>query len=81
MGDSEILATTASLNRWTSLFSDLIGKKVDDSFLWVPPFYTTGGVDISGGRNVLVNRTAPFMAIRGRQHCVAVDRGDGLSCG
>jgi hypothetical protein len=49
------MAITANLNRLTfndpdevrALFSDLIGKKVDDSFLLIPPFYTTGGVDIS----------------------------------
>ena len=48
------MAITANLNRLTfndadeirALFSDLIGKKVDDSFLLIPPFYTTGGVDI-----------------------------------
>jgi hypothetical protein len=43
------MAITANLNRLTfndadevrALFSDLIGKKVDDSFLLIPPFYTT----------------------------------------
>jgi hypothetical protein len=41
------MAITAKLNRLTfddvdevrALFSDLIGKKVDDSFLLIPPFY------------------------------------------
>jgi hypothetical protein len=45
------MAITANLNRLTfndanevrALSSDLIGKKVDDSFILVPPFYTTGG--------------------------------------
>jgi len=45
------MAITANLNRLTfndadevrALFSDLIGKKVDDSFLLIPPYYTTGG--------------------------------------
>ena len=49
------MAITAKLNRLTfndadevrALFSDLIGKKVDDSFLLIPPFYTTGGCSIS----------------------------------
>lgn len=44
------MAITANLNRLTfndadevrALFSELIGKKVDDSFLLIPPFYTTG---------------------------------------
>jgi hypothetical protein len=43
------MAITANLNRLTfndadevrALFSDLIGKKVDDSFLLIPPFYAT----------------------------------------
>src|SRR5258706_15105389 len=66
-------AITANLNRLTfndadevrALFSDLIGKKVDDSFLLIPPFYTTGGVDISIGRNVFVNQNCTFYDIGG----------------
>src|ERR1700727_2245330 len=62
------MAITASLNRLTfddpdeirALFSDLIGKKVDDSFLLIPPFYTTGGTDIRVGRNVFVNQNCTF---------------------
>jgi acetyltransferase-like isoleucine patch superfamily enzyme len=67
------MAITASLNRLTfddadeirALFSDLIGKKVDDSFLLIPPFYTTGGVDISVGRNVFVNQNCTFYDLGG----------------
>jgi hypothetical protein len=67
------MAITATLNRLTfndadevrSLFSDLIGKNVDDSFLLIPPFYTTGGVDISVGRNVLVNQNCTFYDLGG----------------
>src|ERR1700755_2571807 len=62
------MAITANLNRLTfddadevrALFSDLIGKKLDDSFLLIPLFYTTGGVDISIGRNVFVNQNCTF---------------------
>jgi acetyltransferase-like isoleucine patch superfamily enzyme len=62
------MAITANLNRLTfndadevrALFSDLIGKKVDDSFLLIPQFYTTGGVDISIGRNVFINQNCTF---------------------
>ena len=62
------MAITASLNRLTfddpdeirALFSDLIGKKVDDSFLLIPPFYTTGGLDICIGRNVFINQNCTF---------------------
>ena len=64
---------TANLNRLTlndaneirTLFSDLIGKKVDDSFLLIPPFYTTGGVDISVGRNVFINQNCTFYDLGG----------------
>jgi acetyltransferase-like isoleucine patch superfamily enzyme len=64
---------TAALNRLTfndadevrALFSELIGKKVDDSFVLIPPFYTTGGVDISVGRNVFVNQNCTFYDLGG----------------
>src|SRR5260370_37268362 len=67
------MAITANLNRLTfndadevrALFSDLIGKKGDDSFLLIPPFYTTGGVDISIGRNVFVNQNCTFYDLGG----------------
>ncbi len=67
------MAITAKLNRLTyndanevrALFSELIGKKVDDSFLLVPPFYTTGGSDISVGRNVFVNQNCTFYDLGG----------------
>ncbi len=62
------MAITAKLNRLTfndadevrTLFNELLGKKVDDSFLLIPPFYTTGGVDIRVGRNVFVNQNCTF---------------------
>src|SRR5215472_822651 len=67
------MAITANLNRLTfndadevrALFSDLIGKKVDDSFLLIPPFYTTGGVDIRVGRNVFVSQNCTFYDLGG----------------
>ena len=45
------MAITAALNRLAfddagqirALFSDLIGKPVDESFTLIPPFYATGG--------------------------------------
>src|ERR1700689_405489 len=66
-------AITAALNRLTfnngdeggTLFSELIGKQVDDSFVLIPPFYTTGGVDISVGRNVFVNQNCTFYDLGG----------------
>src|SRR5260370_34272283 len=65
------MAITANLNRLTlndadevrALFSDLIGKKVDDSFLLIPPFYATGGTDIIVGRKVFVNPDCTFFAL------------------
>ena len=67
------MAITANLNRLTlgdaievrALFSELIRKKVDDSFLLIPPFYTTCGVDISVGRNVFVNQNCTFYDLGG----------------
>jgi acetyltransferase-like isoleucine patch superfamily enzyme len=67
------MSITATLNRLTfndldavrALFSDLIGKPVDDSFILIPPFYTAGGVDISVGRNVFVNQNCTFYDLGG----------------
>jgi acetyltransferase-like isoleucine patch superfamily enzyme len=67
------MAITAALNRMTyndadevrALFSDLIGKTVDDSFLLIPPFYTACGVDITVGRNVFVNQNCTFYDLGG----------------
>jgi acetyltransferase-like isoleucine patch superfamily enzyme len=67
------MAITAALNRLTfddaaevrALFSDLIGKPVDDSFFLIPPFYTTGGPDIRVGRNVFVNQNCTFYDLGG----------------
>jgi acetyltransferase-like isoleucine patch superfamily enzyme len=67
------MAMTAALNRLTfndadevrALFSELIGKKVDDSFVFIPPFYTTGGADVSVGRNVFVNQNCTFYDLGG----------------
>ncbi len=66
-------AITAKLNRLTfndadevrALFSELIGKRVDDSFLLIPPFYTVGGADIRVGRNVFVNQNCTFYDLGG----------------
>jgi acetyltransferase-like isoleucine patch superfamily enzyme len=67
------MAITANLNRLTfndadqvrALFSELIGKQVDESFLLIPPFYTTGGTDITVGRNVFVNQNCTFYDLGG----------------
>jgi acetyltransferase-like isoleucine patch superfamily enzyme len=66
-------AITATLNRLTfndadkirALFSKLIGKKVDESFLLIPPFYTAGGDEIRVGHNVFVNQNCTFYDLGG----------------
>src|ERR1700756_3502578 len=66
-------ATPAALNRLTfndadqvrALFSELIGKNVDESFLLIPPFYTAGGNEIRVGRNVFVNQNCTFYDLGG----------------
>src|SRR6201995_2865285 len=67
------MAITAKLNRLTFndadeirvLFSQLIGKEVDKSFLLIPPFYTAGGNEIRVGRNVFVNQNCTFYDLGG----------------
>lgn len=67
------MAITARLNRLTfddadevrALFSELTGKKVDESFLLIPPFYTAGGDEIRVGRNVFVNQNCTFYDLGG----------------
>ena len=67
------MAITAALNRLTfndaneirALFSELIGKKVDESFLLIPPFYTVGGNEIRVGQNVFVNQNCTFYDLGG----------------
>jgi len=66
-------AITARMNRLTfndadevrALFSELIGKKVDDGFLLIPPFFTAGGDEIRVGRNVFVNQNCTFYDLGG----------------
>lgn len=67
------MAITARMNRLAfndadeirALFSELIGKKVDESFLLIPPFYTAGGNEIRVGRNVFVNQNCTFYDLGG----------------
>src|ERR1700728_2011137 len=67
------IAITANLNRLTfndadeirALFSQLIGQKVDESFLLIPPFYTTGGDEIRVGRHVFINQNCTFYDLGG----------------
>jgi acetyltransferase-like isoleucine patch superfamily enzyme len=67
------MSITAALNRLTfddadevrALFSELIGKRVDDSFSLIPPFYATGGLEIRVGRNVFINQNCTFYDLGG----------------
>ncbi len=67
------MVITATLNRLTfndtdeirALFSELIGQKVDESFLLIPPFYTAGGDEIRVGQNVFVNQNCTFYDLGG----------------
>ncbi len=67
------MAITSALNRLTfndadeirALFSELIGKKVDKSFLLIPPFFTAGGDEIRVGQNVFVNQNCTFYDLGG----------------
>lgn len=42
------------------LFSELIGKEVDETFMLFPPFYTDFGKNISVGKNVFINSCCCF---------------------
>src|SRR3984957_17047516 len=67
------MAITTRLNRLTfndadeirAVFSELIGKKVDDSFILIPPFFTAGGDEIRVGHNVFVNQNCTFYDLGG----------------
>src|ERR1700753_1613935 len=67
------MAITATLNRLTlkdadeirALFSELTGKKVDERFLLIPPFYAAGGDEIRVGRNVFINQNCTFYDLGG----------------
>lgn len=48
-----------------ALFSELIDKKVHETFLLIPPFYTAGGDEIRVGRNVFVNQNCTFYDLGG----------------
>jgi len=77
------MAITAALNRLRPddadqirvLFSDLIGRTVDASFVLLPPFYATGGADTRVGRNVFVNQNCTFYDLGG------LDIGDDVMIG
>lgn len=64
---------TATMNRLTfndagevrTLFSELTGQPVDESFILIPPFFTAGGNEIRVGRNVFINQNCTFYDLGG----------------
>ena len=77
------MAITPVLNRLTyadaeqirAVFSDLIGTRVDDSFMLIPPFYTAHGTELRVGRNVFINQNCTIYDLGG------VDIGDDVLIG
>jgi acetyltransferase-like isoleucine patch superfamily enzyme len=67
------MAITAAINRLAfsdaeqvrNLFSELVGKAVDASFVLIPPFYATGGANTRVGFNVFVNQNCTFYDLGG----------------
>src|SRR3546814_14696878 len=67
------MAITARMNRLTfndadevrTLFRELTGQTVAESFLLISPFYTTPGTEIIVGRNVFVNQNSLFYDLGG----------------
>lgn len=49
------------LNEINKIFSELIGKEVDETFFMIPPFYSDFGENITIGKNVFVNHACTFM--------------------
>jgi len=55
---------TAELNKLSfddvvktrELFSELTGRKVDDTFILIPPFYSAYGLDLRVGHRVFINQ-------------------------
>jgi acetyltransferase-like isoleucine patch superfamily enzyme len=55
---------TAELNKLSfddvakvrEIFSELTGRKMDDTFILIPPFYSAYGLDIRVGRRVFINQ-------------------------
>jgi len=79
----QAMEITTKLNRLTfndadeirALFSELIGKDVDERFSLIPPFYTAGGNEIRIGRNVFINQNCTFYDLGG------LDIGDDVMIG
>lgn len=53
-----------------AIFSELTGQKLDGTFSLIPPFYTSGGLEIRVGRKVFINQCCTIYDLGG------VDIGD-----
>ncbi len=77
------MAITPRLNRLAyddadqirAVFSELIGRALDERFSLIPPFYTTGGENIRVGRNVFINQNCTMYDLGG------IDIGDDVLIG
>jgi acetyltransferase-like isoleucine patch superfamily enzyme len=64
---------TAEINKLTfddaekvrTLFSELTGQKLDETFSLIPPFYTSGGTEIRVGRKVFINQCCTIYDMSG----------------
>ena len=67
------MAITPAINRLTfddadeirALFSELTGRKVDDRFRLIPPFYTAYGLEIRVGHRVFINQNCTLYDLAG----------------
>jgi len=72
---AEINGTYHTPEQMIDLFSELFGKKVDESFRVFPPFYTDCGKNITVGKNVFINSGCCFQDQGG------IEIGDGTLIG
>ena len=56
---------TDDFNKIREVFSDLIGKKLDEDFAMIPPFYTDFGLNLEIGKNVFINHACTFLDMGG----------------
>jgi acetyltransferase-like isoleucine patch superfamily enzyme len=63
------------LARVREIFSELTGRKVDDTFTLIPPFYSTYGLDLRVGQRVFINQCCTIYDMGG------VDIGDHVMIG
>jgi acetyltransferase-like isoleucine patch superfamily enzyme len=79
----QAMRLTARMNKLTfddvvevrELFSELTGRKVDETFMLIPPFYCAYGLDIRVGRKVSINQCCTIYDMSG------VDIGDQVLIG